>query len=99
MSEIISVHSFRGGTGKSNLVANMATLLAMRGYRVGIVDTDIQSPGVHLLFGFDEQPNQATLNDYLWSRVAIEETAFPLNTLDDPERPFLRDLNLWLVPS
>ena len=99
MPEIISVHSFRGGTGKSNLVANMATLLAMQGNRVGIVDTDIQSPGVHVLFGFDEQPLQRTLNDYLWSRASIEETAFALGDLDDVQRPFLKNLKLWLIPS
>ena len=54
MGEIISIHSFRGGTGKSNLTANIATQVAMRGKRVGIVDTDINSPGIHVLFGFDE---------------------------------------------
>jgi len=99
MPEIISVHSFRGGTGKSNLVANMATSLAMLGHRVGIVDTDIQSPGVHMMFGMDEQPVQRTLNDYLWSRTSIEDAAFALDQLDDPQRPFLKDLKLWLVPS
>jgi septum site-determining protein MinD len=46
MSKIISVHSFRGGTGKSNTTANIAALLAMDGARVGVVDTDIAiSPG------------------------------------------------------
>jgi MinD-like ATPase involved in chromosome partitioning or flagellar assembly len=45
MSRIISVHSFRGGTGKSNAAASVATLLAAEGQRVGVVDTDIQSPG------------------------------------------------------
>jgi septum site-determining protein MinD len=99
MPEIISVHSFRGGTGKSNLVANLATSLAMQGHRVAIVDTDIQSPGVHMMFGMDEQPEQRTLNDYLWSRASIEEAAFALNKADDPQRPFLKNLHLWLVPS
>ncbi len=28
MSKIVSVHSFRGGTGKSNTTANLAVLLA-----------------------------------------------------------------------
>ena len=38
---IISVHSFRGGTGKSNTTANLSAVLAMSGKRVGVVDTDI----------------------------------------------------------
>ncbi len=51
MAKIISIHSFRGGTGKSNTTANVATLLAVQGGRVGVIDTDIQSPGIHILFG------------------------------------------------
>ena len=47
MAKIISTHSFRGGTGKSNTTANLAVLVARAGWRVGIIDTDIQSPGVH----------------------------------------------------
>ena len=54
MSRIISIHSFRGGTGKSNTTANVAALLATEGLRIGVVDTDIQSPGIHVLFGVDE---------------------------------------------
>jgi Mrp family chromosome partitioning ATPase len=37
-------HSFRGGTGKSNMTANVAALLAQSGKRVGVIDADIQSP-------------------------------------------------------
>jgi septum site-determining protein MinD len=48
MSKIISIHSFRGGTGKSNTTANISALLAMDGARVGVVDTDIASPGIHV---------------------------------------------------
>ncbi len=62
MSQIISVHSFRGGTGKSNTTANIAALLALEGRRVGVIDTDIQSPGIHILFGLDEAEMRYALN-------------------------------------
>lgn len=75
MSTIISTHSFRGGTGKSNLTANMAALLAQGGCRVGVVDTDIQSPGIHILFGLDETEMGHSLNDYLWGRCDISAAA------------------------
>jgi septum site-determining protein MinD len=75
MSKIISIHSFRGGTGKSNTTANLATLLAMEGKRVGIVDTDIQSPGIHVLFNLDESDMEHSLNDYLWGKCAIQDAA------------------------
>ena len=35
MAKIVSIHSYRGGTGKSNLTANLATAVAMLGKRVG----------------------------------------------------------------
>jgi MinD-like ATPase involved in chromosome partitioning or flagellar assembly len=75
MSKIISVHSFRGGTGKSNTTANIAALLAMDGARVGVVDTDIASPGIHVLFNLDESEMVHSLNDYLWGKCTIEEAA------------------------
>jgi septum site-determining protein MinD len=75
MSAIISVHSFRGGTGKSNTTANLATLLAADGRRVGVIDTDIQSPGIHVLFGLDEEQMVHSLNDYLWGKCDIKQTA------------------------
>jgi septum site-determining protein MinD len=75
MSKIISVHSFRGGTGKSNTTANVATLLASRGMRVGVIDTDIQSPGIHVLFNLDEGDMRHSLNDYLWGKCDIEDCA------------------------
>ena len=75
MSTIVSVHSFRGGTGKSNVTANLAATVAATGRRVGIVDTDIQSPGIHVLFGFDETRIERSLNDFLWGRCPIAACA------------------------
>ena len=75
MSTIISIHSFRGGTGKSNTTANISALLAMDGARVGVVDTDIASPGIHVLFNLDESEMVHSLNDYLWGKCSIEEAA------------------------
>lgn len=75
MSKIISVHSFRGGTGKSNTTANLAALYAGMGLRVGIIDTDIQSPGIHVLFGLREDDIRFSLNDYLWGKCEIDKTA------------------------
>ena len=75
MALIISIHSFRGGTGKSNTTANVTVLLAAQGLRVGVVDTDIQSPGIHVLFGLDEEAITHSLNDYLWGKCEIEQAA------------------------
>src|SRR5438105_853169 len=75
MPQIVAIHSFRGGTGKSNITANLAALLASAGRRVGVIDIDIQSPGIHVLFGLDEASMHHALNDYLWGTCEIAQTA------------------------
>lgn len=92
MSNIVSVHSFRGGTGKSNTTANLAAIIAGSGKRVGVIDTDIQSPGIHVLFGLDEEKMDRSLNDYLWGKCAIEQAAYDVS-------PVLKTGTLYLIPS
>jgi septum site-determining protein MinD len=82
MASIVSVHSFRGGTGKSNTTANIATVLATTGKRVGVIDTDIQSPGIHVLFGLAGDDISSSLNDYLWHGRDIRETAHEVTPAD-----------------
>jgi MinD-like ATPase involved in chromosome partitioning or flagellar assembly/DNA-binding response OmpR family regulator len=95
-SKIVAVHSFRGGTGKSNLTSNLAVSLAKQGKRVAIVDTDLQSPGIHVLFGLEDETIDLTLNDYLWERCSLYEAAYdlkhilPSNTVDGA---------LYLIPA
>ncbi len=76
MGTIVAVHSFRGGTGKSNIVANTAACIACKGKKVGIVDTDIQSPGIHVLFGFEPESIEKSLNDYLRGECSIEDAVY-----------------------
>jgi septum site-determining protein MinD len=95
MAKIVSVHSFRGGTGKSNLTANLAAAVASHGKRLGIVDTDIQSPGIHVIFGLDEGKMDRALNDYLWGRCPIEATAYDVTP---PEVAQQRG-RIHLIPS
>lgn len=98
MTTLISVHSFRGGTGKSNTTSNVAANLAAMGRRVGVVDCDIQSPGAHVLFGFDENI-EGTLNDYLWGSRAIGEVAHDITDRVSSSTPVAPGGALYLVPS
>jgi MinD-like ATPase involved in chromosome partitioning or flagellar assembly len=95
MVKILSIHSFRGGTGKSNLSANLATVLAMDGRRVAIIDTDLASPGVHVLFGFAPTAAQHTLNDHLEGAVPIRDCAHDVT----PAEVRRAQGHLWLVPA
>jgi MinD-like ATPase involved in chromosome partitioning or flagellar assembly len=100
LPRIIAVHSFRGGTGKSNVTANLAAMMAREGFCVGIVDTDIQSPGIHVIFGIQRGPDDRSLNDFLWGRCPIAEAAY-----DVTQRSLGTDSQngkgpkLFLVPS
>lgn len=100
MAKIISIHSFRGGTGKSNTTANLAALLAHAGNRVGVIDTDIQSPGIHVIFALDEKRIHHALNDYLWGNCKIEQAAYDVTAAAignfDVTKPRPR---LFLIPS
>ncbi|MEM8720439.1 MAG: MinD/ParA family protein [Cyanobacteria bacterium P01_G01_bin.39] len=94
MPKVVSIHSYRGGTGKSNFTANLSTTIALQGSRVGVVDTDIPSPGIHNLFGLEPEQTHATLNNYLWGESAIEDTAYDLS-----DNVGVKDGKLYLVPS
>jgi septum site-determining protein MinD len=97
MSKIISIHSYRGGTGKSNTTANIAATLATDGLRVGVVDTDIQSPGIHIIFGLDDsKPRpQYALNDYLHGDCDIADTALDMT----PHLGVSIKGRIYLIPS
>ncbi|MBM5804696.1 MAG: hypothetical protein FJZ49_01255 [Candidatus Verstraetearchaeota archaeon] len=50
MGKFITVHSFKGGTGKSFLAVNLATLYAMQGKKVALLDLDFRAPTLHVVF-------------------------------------------------
>ena len=79
MPKVIAIHSYRGGTGKSSFTANLATAIATKGKRVGVVDIDLPSPGIHNIFNFEVENLKRTLNTYLWGTNAIEECAYDVS--------------------
>lgn len=79
MPKVVSIHSYRGGTGKSNFTANLATTIALQGNRVGVVDTDVPSPGIHNIFGLEPEAITRTLNNYLWGESSIEDATYDIS--------------------
>ena len=77
---LVAVHSFRGGTGKSNLSANLAFLAAREGARVAVLDTDLQSPGVHVLFGVEPGRVLRSLSDFVQGQCELKEVAIDLTS-------------------
>ena len=95
MPKVVSIHSYRGGTGKSNFTANLAATIALQGNRVGVVDTDVPSPGIHNLFGLEPEHTHKTLNNYLWGEAPIEDVAYEVGE----KLGVAGDGKLYLVPS
>jgi septum site-determining protein MinD len=100
LPKIIAIHSFRGGTGKSNTTANLAVLIARAGLRVGVIDTDIHSPGIHVIFNCRPETIKQTLNDYLHGNCSIQDAAYDVTssaigrTTEGDDRP-----RIFLIPS
>lgn len=79
MAKSIAVHSFKGGTGKSTITANLAAALVGRGRRVGVMDMDLEGPGLHVIFNIDPDDVRYTLNDVLLDAVRPEQAAIDMN--------------------
>lgn len=81
----IVVMSGKGGVGKSTMSTNIAYGLAMKGYKVGIVDADIHGPNVALMLGKEGQ-KMATFEplSLLDGRLKVVSLSFFLPTSDDP---------------
>lgn len=94
MGSTVAIHSFRGGTGKSNLTANLAYCCAKLGTQVGVVDTDIQSPGIHILFGLEDALMKYCLNDYLRGECSIRDAIYDMS-----KRFSLSSGRINLIPS
>lgn len=58
----IAVASGKGGVGKSSVTALLATTLAKKGYKVGVMDADITGPSIPTIFGVSGHPQQGENN-------------------------------------
>lgn len=47
---IVTFYSYKGGTGRSMALANVAWILAANGKRVAVIDWDLEAPGLHRYF-------------------------------------------------
>ncbi|MFI7633921.1 FxSxx-COOH system tetratricopeptide repeat protein [Nonomuraea sp. NPDC049400] len=78
---IVTFYSYKGGTGRTMAVANVAWLLASNGLRVLAMDWDLESPGLHRFFRpfLDDSVMSATtgvidiVNEYRWEAASPRE--------------------------
>jgi MinD-like ATPase involved in chromosome partitioning or flagellar assembly len=94
LTRIISVQSFKGGTGKSTITANLAVTLAHLSKRVGVVDLDLEGPGLHVIFGISDGDVRGTINDVLQRSIPVSQAVIDLTS-----RIRLKDGYLVFVPA
>jgi len=68
MGKTIAIHSYKGGTGKSTIAANLAVTYAKKGSNVCILDYDFRAPSMQILF---KEKAKYTLNDFLEEKCDI----------------------------
>ena len=77
---VITFYSYKGGTGRTMALANVAWILAANGYRVLAVDWDLEAPGLHRFFHPFLKPS------------LLRATPGLINLIDEYRREALRDL-------
>ncbi len=77
LNKAITIHSYKGGTGKSNLSANTALILARRGWNVVLFDFDFRAPSLNALFQMNGL--KYWINDWLEQRCELSEVLIDLS--------------------
>lgn len=52
MTQSIAFHSYKGGTGKSTIAANLSAMLTKKGHNVALLDLDVYAPSLHVYFDY-----------------------------------------------
>jgi MinD-like ATPase involved in chromosome partitioning or flagellar assembly len=70
----MSIHSSRGGTGKTVIAANLAAIYAIKGLNVALLDLDFRAPSLVDVFSKGiREPVGYWLNDFLDGRCKAEQ--------------------------
>lgn len=84
----IMIMSGKGGVGKSTVSANLAAGLALRGYRVGLLDCDIHGPTIPTIFGLESQRpdvnEEGILPIQVLPNLSVMSVGFLLEDKDSP---------------
>jgi septum site-determining protein MinD len=70
----VSIHSARGGTGKTVIATNLAIIMARKGFNVALLDLDFRAPSLNVVFSKAiENPVNCWVNDFLNGKCNAEQ--------------------------
>jgi septum site-determining protein MinD len=77
VSKIITVHSYKGGTGKTSISVNLAASFVKQGKKVAIFDLDFRAPSLFAILKCEKAPTW--LNDYLNNKCDVHEVLIDIS--------------------
>ena len=81
MIKTIAFHSYKGGTGKTTIAANLSTLLVSKGFNVLLIDMDVYAPSLHVYF--NSKPEK-WMNNYLLDDLEFSDVIYDFtNVIQD----------------
>jgi len=90
MGRVISVHSSRGGTGKTLIAVNLAAILARKGRNVCLFDMDFRAPSLSTVFKVgDYRLIKYWVNDFLNGDCSIDKAMIDLTSRYGTKGKFL----------
>ena len=100
--KIITFYSYKGGTGRTMALSNVAWILASNGHNVLLIDWDLEAPGLHrFLRPFLVDPELSStpgLIDFLWDSARVSMTPAQVEGTSEPaEFPSLEDYVVGLA--
>jgi chromosome partitioning protein len=95
VTRCIAFHSYKGGTGKTTIASNLASMLASKGYRVALLDFDVYAPSMQAYF--DYQPRK-WINDLLADNAEVNDVMIDTTSIVEKyaKGSMNKDGRLWI---
>lgn len=98
MAITVSFYSYKGGVGRSVLLANVAAILAQKGRKVVCIDFDLEAGGLHTIFNVEKKDIRLTVLDILCA-PGMTDVGHGLIDLTKLLKNPASEGKLWLLPT